>query len=92
MVEEYAGGGGILGAIIIETFSGSIYEIDEENKRVRKNGLTSTEMLSPGDWKQYKDVHVIDGCLLFMWDHPGEEFGNRSTITSPVKRIPEFKN
>jgi len=78
--------------LVVETMSGSVYEIDGANKRVRKTGVTETEMLQPGDWKSYEQIAVVDQCLVIVWDEPGKEFGNRATMSSPLKRIPSFDN
>lgn len=80
------------------TESGSTYEVDEENKRVRRlagKADPTPRQGKDGEWKSYK-AHAV--CLgigaLFLWDKkttpllPGSEEGTSPvTMTSPVKEI-----
>jgi hypothetical protein len=64
----------------IETLN-SVYEVDEENKRVRRvSGANepTTFQAADGEWQEYS--HKTDFCsaLAFEWPHGG------FTVTSPV--------
>jgi hypothetical protein len=82
--------------MIVKTMSGSVYEIDEDNKRVRKSSLKGTEMLPVHEWKDYESVFVDhNNCLVIVWNAPGKiigDLGNRATVSTPLVDIPEFKN
>lgn len=77
--------------MIFYTDSGSIYELDKENNRIRR--LEGTENPTPrqgadGEWKVFKHCsEVLEGWgVLIRWE------GIRSTITSPVKTIASPSN
>lgn len=66
------------------TESGSVYEVDHDNKRVRR--LSGVKDPTPrqgkdGEWKTYVELNteLFPGCLFFIWEHPG-----KGTRTSPV--------
>lgn len=67
------------------TESGSIYEVDEENRRVRR--LTGEHEPTPrqgpdGQWKDflsYDDIHI---GLMFVWEFDGPIA--KTTVTSRV--------
>lgn len=76
-----------------ETASGSLYEVDEENKRVRR--LIGVQDPTPrqgsdGEWREYLDrTEIVVGQIaLFVWEIVNEDLlSAKSTHTSPVKRI-----
>jgi hypothetical protein len=76
-----------------ETASGSLYEVDEEKKSVRR--LIGVQSPTPrqgndGEWREYLDITDINvgQGVLFVWSMiPGIISTGKSTLTSPVKRI-----
>lgn len=72
------------------TSSGSVYQVDYTNKRVRRlqgNGPATDRQGPDGQWKSFEDVvETSDGALGFVWrvdTEPGRVVF-RSTVTSPV--------
>lgn len=88
-----------MGTIKFVTESGSVYEIDSENKLVRR--LTGVIDPQPrqgkdGMWKSYADTNGVEvgTSVLFIWPRattpllPGSPNNAvPSTVTSPVKEI-----
>lgn len=77
--------------IIIETESGSKWELDLEEKRIRRlSRITSRpthNVPEDGVWRAYADLSVLDDrTLLIVWGAEPCEVGLifRRTITSPV--------
>lgn len=69
--------------IKIDTFSGSVYEIDSANKKVRRvsgtHEPTSNQGID-GEWKHYELVHHVRNLgLVIEWNEQGS-----ATITSRV--------
>jgi hypothetical protein len=58
--------------MIVETQSGSVYEIDEGHRRARLQG---------DDWRHYDAMQFIGGRLCIMWDHTD------TVLTTPVVRV-----
>jgi len=81
--------------MVAVTASGSVYEIDEAQKRVRR--LKGAKDPTPrqgadGEWKEYSDINVCsNGSLLIVWGSylKDNEVVLRSTQTSPVTLILE---
>lgn len=80
--------------IKFETISGSLYEVDQENCRVRR--LVGVKDPTPrqgadGDWREYADITDIAPGLAVMitwrFDVEPEAVWARSTLTSNVKEI-----
>lgn len=82
--------------MLYETQSGSIYEVDEANKKIRRlSGVNSPTPYvgKDGDWKEYHDlnINVVTGGLSIVWriDQVEDENGDygscfRTTQTSRV--------
>jgi hypothetical protein len=74
----------------VKTESGSIYEIDEENKQVRRLTGTANPTLrqgADGEWRKYANlIYNLDNSMLIVWkyDIVDEKTIARSTITSPI--------
>lgn len=71
--------------INFKTETGSYYELDTENRRVRRllgNEPGTARQAPDGEWQTYHAINNIRlGCsVLFIWD----EFG-KATVTSPVR-------
>lgn len=80
--------------IKFETLSGSLYEVDDENRMVRR--LIGVKDPTPrqgedGEWKRFENRTPIleNHGVAFVWSWDNESFvpTARSTITSPIKRI-----
>lgn len=74
------------------TFTGSIYEIDEDAKKIRR--LSGVKDSTPrqgadGDWKQYQEIMMTPlKNMVIIWEttiNPDGELINRATATSPVE-------
>ena len=76
--------------IVFHTESGSVYEVDEQKKRLRKIGKTTTDRLSnDGKWKNYHNLDLTDaGNLIIVWNITDEGI-HQSTITSRIVKSPE---
>lgn len=76
------------------TESGSIYEVDEDNKRMRKltRNVTpdTTRIPQDGAWRAFEDVvHECDGdSIWFIWG-TAPDGALQTTITSPARRLVE---
>jgi hypothetical protein len=77
--------------MIFKTISGSTYELDQPNKRIRR--LNGTEDPTPrqgadGEWKTFNNcTDVREGnSVLIQWE------GERCTVTSIVKSISSSDN
>lgn len=81
--------------MIFRTISGSSYEIDQENKKVRRlyGKLPSTDRQGQdGEWKSYKDLSdlTIGKPVVIVWDYATEDSGDilaKSTVTSLLLEI-----
>ncbi len=69
----------------VKTLSGSIYEVDENNKRVRR--IFGTNNPTPrqgndGDWRNYEQLHLTLGNrMLVIWGQAGNIIQTTSTST-----------
>jgi hypothetical protein len=77
--------------MIVKTKTGSVYEIDEQNKRVRRmQGVIdpTPRQGKDGEWKEYKTVAVVGQppAVGFFFDWTG--LGN-GTLTSPIVELIE---
>lgn len=83
--------------MLYETETGSIYEVDEANKRIRRltgKGNPTPRMGLDGEWREYHDLNLNShGGLSITWviDQVEDENGNygscfRTTQTSSVIR------
>lgn len=71
------------------TQSGSVYEVDTENKRVRRTaGQVNQKSRINGEWLIYRDVTPVklNQEVIFMWGEPGQILpeAERATMTSIV--------
>ena len=77
--------------MICYTETGSIYEIDNINKKIRR--LSGQENPTPrigqdGQWRKFKTIEKIsNGQMLIIWDFEG--LVAKSTLTSIVVRTEE---
>ena len=55
---------------VYTTRSGSVYYVDEENKRIRREGREWTTERASVVWRQYISVYEMHKNLLIMWDKP----------------------
>jgi hypothetical protein len=86
--------------MIFNTVSGSIYEVDETNKRIRRlegKTLGTVRVGNDGDWKRYSNISEIKvgRSIVIVWgiDYDGGEYVKaRSTITSSVESVSEGMN
>jgi len=72
------------------TESGSQYEVDYENSRIRRiagNALPTPRQGADGEWKSYMTISplVKDCAVVIIWKMAGAIA--QSTITSEVKEI-----
>lgn len=69
----------------IKTISGSLYEVDEAERRIRRiQGMKkpTPRQGEDGEWRTYTSVNITIGESLFiLWNMDGQ-----ATITSPVDR------
>lgn len=66
----------------------STYEVDEDNKQIRR--LTSSHEPTPrqgedGQWKPYADIFPEDTGMLIVWEYV--DGIAKSTLTSPLVLI-----
>lgn len=77
------------------TFSGSVYEVDKEAKRIRRveGTTTTTRRVGKGEWRQY---YRIDGPevglpVVIFWtediDPPPVDGAAPATVTSLVQQV-----
>ena len=86
--------------MIFVTRSGSTYEYDEHNKRVRRvNGKTdiTPRMGKDGEWRSVASILVQEGASAYIFwtndcDPPAAEGTFPTTVTSPVVEILEDVN
>lgn len=89
-----------MGNLIIETETGSLYELDNKEKRIRR--MHGTKDPTPrqgkdGEWKQIKNaIQPVEGKeMIFLWrvDYGPNEYEAeivfRTTISSRVVSITE---
>lgn len=68
----------------VKTISGSLYEVDEQQKRVRR--LYGAKNPTPrqgkdGDWRTYVSLSHIGESLFIMWNDEGQ-----GTLTSAIEK------
>jgi hypothetical protein len=83
--------------MIFKTESGSTYEVDQENKRVRRlyGATVPTKLQSAdGEWKEYAYMNdvIVGRYVVFLWKEPVEGFAVPTTRTNVVVEIdPDLK-
>ena len=78
--------------MMFRTISGSTYEVDPQNKKIRRlyGKLPSTDRQGlDGDWKTYHDLSriVVGQPVIIVWEMAGDIA--KSTVTSLIKEIVE---
>lgn len=73
--------------MIITTQTGSIYELDKDNKQVRRlagKSKPTMRQAKDGEWQTYHDILMpaIGMSLFIMWDKH-----DKCTITSPIRTV-----
>ena len=66
----------------------SIYEVDEQNKRIRRLEGANDPTPNQGEdgvWREYFALQSVNGGYLIVWDYGG----NRATLTSRVLEVIE---
>ena len=66
----------------------SIYEVDEQNKRIRRLEGANDPTPNQGEdgvWREYVSLDPCQGGYLIVWD----EGGNKATLTSQVLEVIE---
>lgn len=83
------------------TASGSVYEVDQEKKQVRRlNGVNdpTPRQGQDGEWRTYKSMTpiLVDRVVIIVWDRAttplmegSPEDAIPTTMTSPIKEIIE---
>lgn len=84
---------------VVTTVSGSVYEVDEADKNVRRlNGKSdpTPRIGKDGDWRGYDSIlgPVVNESMIIVWGKnvsllPGSDGGTPVTMTSPVASIEE---
>lgn len=68
------------------TFSGSIYEVDEDNHRARRltgTGAPTTRQNPDGEWQSYNWYEKLSNTsLFFCWNEQGQ-----GTMTSAIVEV-----
>jgi len=79
--------------LIFKTATGSLYEIDQENKKFRRlSGILDPTLRvgKDGAWKEYRsllpDVPTIDSVLMIVW-RVTDDGTWQTTVTSPIEEI-----
>lgn len=80
--------------ITITTVSGSVYLIDEENKKVLRQGKSGMTVRAVDEWRPYdRVVYSMGEVLEIWWPHNLERLEGSSkntlpvTTTSPIVKI-----
>jgi hypothetical protein len=77
--------------MIVKTQTGSLYEIDEDNKQVRRLHGTkqATKLQGDNEWKKYAFIAdaEVGQSLLIIWADKAEGYAVPTTITSPITEI-----
>jgi len=79
------------------TKSGSLYEVDEDRKRIRRSGpasgcRTGVERCT-GQWRTYDEIsYGLGRVILIVWPPTGEplrsgEYPSATTLTTVVQKI-----
>ncbi len=71
------------------TATGSIYEVDEANKQIRRMHGTHpprSRQGVDGEWKQYEELHKYLNGLLIVWEVI--DGVSKSTLTSQLVEAP----
>lgn len=78
--------------IFLRTQSGSIYQIDPDQSRIRRiQGIREPTQLQTDNWKTYTSISdiKIGSSVLIKWKDPAEGYIQPATITSPITTISE---
>lgn len=86
--------------MLIRTETGSTYEIDQQNKKIRRlhnlRGRQPTEHQgTDGEWKPYEEIVnlKVGSSLVVVWSYIPNEWANVPALqTSPVVEILEDQN
>jgi len=77
--------------MIIKTQSGSLYEIDEEQKQVRRlhGNKEATKLQGDNTWKKYAYLSEvkIGQSLFIIWADKAAGYSIPATTTSPITEI-----
>ena len=78
--------------MIFKTISGSAYEVDETNNRVRRlygNKAPTKLQSADGEWKEFSHMTevVVGKQVLFIWKEAAEGYIMPATTTNLVKEI-----
>lgn len=71
------------------TASGSIYEIDQYESKIRRvSGSTpgTQRVGQDGEWRTFMDM-VIGETLFIVWRQNPETLVLETTVTSPIERV-----
>ena len=74
-------------SVILHTETGSIYEVDQAAKRVRRmhGKLPATERQgADGEWKAFEKMFVTEAGAVFVWRYV--DGIAKTTMTSPIVR------
>ena len=79
--------------MIFKTVTGSLYEIDQKNKKFRRlSGILDPTLRvgKDGQWKEYgsllPNVPTLDSVLMIVWRVTDEGVW-QTTVTSPIEQI-----
>jgi hypothetical protein len=75
--------------IIFFTLSGSSYEVDQENNRIRRLAGTKDPTVrqgNDGEWKDYKHLSFSEDGVLIVWNIDDHGI-SKTTMTSPVVKV-----
>jgi hypothetical protein len=77
--------------VIVKTFSGSVYEIDRPNKRIRRlSGETPAKHPQDHDWRKFLEAYPnnieVGSSILILWD-TGSRMDVPTTRTSYVIQV-----
>jgi hypothetical protein len=83
----------------VRTYSSSIYEIDEEAKKIRRlHGIKdpTPRQGNDGDWKDYKEIIIaLNKQLIIVWGNGTNANGEaimKTTATSSIEAIGDSLN
>ena len=78
--------------MIVRTSSGSIYEIDEDNKCIRR--LTGSIAPTPrqgedNQWKPFDQIIFVDDQMVIVWEYV--DGLAKTTVSSPILEVIDVK-
>ncbi len=83
----------------VRTASGSIYEIDEDNRRIRRlhgNSDPTPRQGADGEYKVYKEIMIAaNKAMIIVWETTSNNDGDlicRTTATSAVEAFGDKLN